>query len=149
LGNKLYHLGEGEQARFLKLAVNLMIGGTALLAAEALALGRRGGVDWAQMVEVVKSSAIGSPLMNYKAPLLAERDFSAPQFPARLMAKDLDLALAAAHEHEIPMPATSLARQFLGAMKATGRGDLDFFALVTLLEELAGLPANIEAPDSE
>jgi 3-hydroxyisobutyrate dehydrogenase-like beta-hydroxyacid dehydrogenase len=39
------------------------------------------------------------------------------------------------------MPVTALARQFFGAMKAKGKGGLDFFGLVTLLEDLAGIKA--------
>jgi len=35
----------------------------------------------------------------------------------------------------------SLVCQFLGTMKAQGKGELDFFGLVKLLEEMAGIKA--------
>ena len=41
----------------------------------------------------------------------------------------------------IPMRMKSLVRQFLGTMKAQGKGELDFFGLVKLLEEMAGIKA--------
>jgi len=41
----------------------------------------------------------------------------------------------------MPMPITSLVRQFPGTMKAQGKGELDFFGLVKLLEEMAGIKA--------
>ena len=41
----------------------------------------------------------------------------------------------------VPMSMTSLVRQFLGTMKAQGKGELDFFGLVKLLEEMAGIKA--------
>jgi hypothetical protein len=37
------------------------------------------------------------------------------------------------------MPITAMTRQFLGAMKANGKGNFDFFGLVTLMEDLAGI----------
>ena len=41
----------------------------------------------------------------------------------------------------IPMRMKSLVCQFLGTMKAQGKGELDFFGLVKLLEEMAGIKA--------
>ena len=55
------------------------------------------------------------------------------------MAKDFDIALETGREKNVPMPMTSMMRQFLGTMKATGKGELDFFGYVTLLEEMAGV----------
>lgn len=138
IGKKLYYLGEAEQARYLKIAINMMLGVTAGMLGEALALGERGGVDWAQMIEVINNSVVASPLLGYKKEMLTSRDF-APMFTATQMAKDFDLALDAGRNSNVPMPIAAVSRQFFGAMIASGRGGLDFFAYVTLLEELAGL----------
>jgi len=138
LATRLYYLGDAEQARYLKLSINMMLGITAAMLGEALALGERGGVDWQQMVEVVNNSVVASPLIGYKARMLSTRDFD-PMFTIAQMAKDFDLALDTGRLGNIPMPLTALARQFVSAMIASGRGELDFFAYVTLLEELAGL----------
>lgn len=138
LGKKLYYVGPEEQARYLKLAINMMIGITAAMIGEALVLGEQGGIEWAQMIEVFANSAAASPLLGYKVQMLKNRAFD-PMFTASQMAKDFDLALDTGREHSAPMPITALSRQFLGAMIASGRGELDFFAYVTLLEELAGL----------
>nr|ABK58630.1 BtdL [Aromatoleum anaerobium] len=138
MGKKLYYLGPAEQARYLKVAINMMLGVTAGMLGEALALGERGGVEWAQMIEVINNSVVGSPLLAYKAEMLTTRNF-APMFTASQMAKDFDLALEAGRDANVPMPLAAVSRQFLGAMIASGRGELDFFAYVTMLEELAGL----------
>lgn len=138
LGKKLYYLGAHEQARYLKVVINMMLGVTAAMLGEALALGERGGVDWAQMIEVINNSVVGSPLIAYKSEMLTTRNF-APMFTAAQMAKDFDLALDAGRNSNVPMPVAAVSRQFMGAMVASGRGELDFFAYVTLLEELAGL----------
>lgn len=138
IGKKLYYLGEAEQARYLKIAINMMLGVTAGMLGEALVLGERGGVDWQQMIEVINNSVVASPLLGYKKEMLTTRDFS-PMFTATQMAKDFDLALDAGRNSNVPMPIAAVSRQFFGTMIASGRGGLDFFAYVTLLEELAGL----------
>lgn len=138
MGGKVFHVGEAEEARFLKLSINMMVGITAGMMAEALTLSEKGGVDWDQMIDIIGSSAVASPLVGYKVDALKNRDFT-PAFPAWMMSKDFDLALDAARDESIPLPITSLVRQHWSAMEATGRGEMDFFAYVTLMEHLSGL----------
>jgi 3-hydroxyisobutyrate dehydrogenase-like beta-hydroxyacid dehydrogenase len=104
-------------------------------------------VDWRQAIAVINDSAIASPLVGYKAAMLAERDFT-PMFTAAQMAKDLDLALEAARGTATPMPLAAGVRQGFTALQARKRGELDFFSYVTLLEDLAGLPAIREEKDA-
>jgi len=138
MGGKVFHVGEAEESRFLKLSINMMVGITAGMMAEALTLSEKGGVDWNQMIDIIGSSAVASPLVGYKVDALKNRDFT-PAFPAWMMSKDFDLALDAARDESIPLPITSLVRQHWSAMEATGRGEMDFFAYVTLMEHLSGL----------
>ena len=93
------------------------------------------------MIEIVNNSVVASPLVGYKAQMLKDRNF-APAFTAAQMAKDFDLALETARANNVPMPLTSMTRQFLGTMKATGKGELDFFGYVTVLQEMAGLKSS-------
>jgi 3-hydroxyisobutyrate dehydrogenase-like beta-hydroxyacid dehydrogenase len=137
LGAKIYHVGTGEEARYLKLLHNAMLGVIAMMTAEALVFGERGGLDWAQMVDVIKDSVVGSPVIGYKAEAIKERTFDLT-FTSSQMAKDLDLALSAASRLHTPMPMVGLCRQFIEMMKAEGKGERDFFALIQLMEELAG-----------
>ena len=138
LGNKIFYIGTDEQARFLKLAINSMVGISSSMMGEALAFGEAGGLDWNTMIDVIASSAVGSPLFNFKKETLKKRDFT-PAFTARQMAKDFDLVLDTANLKNIPMPITSTVRQHWNAMIGTGRGELDYFAYVEMLEELAGI----------
>ncbi len=138
MGDRIFYLGEEEQARYLKLAINTMIGISSSMMGEALAFGEAGGLDWDTMIEVIASSAVGSPVVNYKVETLKNRDFT-PAFTARQMAKDFDLALDTAKNNHVPMPITSSVRQHWSAMIGTGRGDQDFFAYVEMLEDMAGL----------
>jgi len=138
MGQKSFHVGNGENARYLKLVLNMMVGLTSAMVAEALTFGEAGGMDWEQMIEIVNNSVVASPLVGYKAQALKDRNF-APAFRVAQMAKDFDIALDTGKANNVPMPMTSIIRQFYGTMIATGKGDLDFFALVTLMEELAGI----------
>ena len=138
MGERIFHVGEGEQARFLKLAINMMVGITSGMMGEALVFGKKGGLDWEQMVDIIGSSVVASPLVGYKVETLKQRDFSAA-FPASMMAKDFDLALDTAKAINAPMPFTAMMRQYWSGMEATGKGELDFFAYVTHAEEMAGL----------
>ena len=138
MGKISLHVGTSEEARFLKLTLNMMVGLTAAMVGEALTFGKRGGMDWSQMIDIVCNSVVGSPLVNYKAQALKDRNFT-PAFTAAQMAKDFDIALETARSMDLPMPTTSMMRQNLSAMKANGKGELDFFAYVTLLEQMAGL----------
>lgn len=138
MGQKSFHVGTGEEARYLKLVLNMMVGLTSAMTAEALTFGERGGMDWNQMIDIINASVVGSPLVGYKAQMLKDRNF-APAFTAAQMAKDFDIALDTGKAINVPMPITSLVRQFLEAMKATGKGELDYFGLVSLMEELAGV----------
>lgn len=135
---KQYHVGSAEEARVLKLSLNMMVGITAAMMGEALAFGEGGGMDWDQMLEIISNSAVASPLVGYKVAPLKARDFT-PAFSASQMAKDFDLALDAARDTGVPMPVTTLVREFWEEMEASGKGELDFFAYVTLLEEMAGI----------
>ena len=138
MGAKQFHVGVGEEARYLKLTLNMMVGVTSAMVGEALAFGEAGGMEWEQMLDIVANSVVASPLVGYKVNALKERNF-APAFTASQMAKDFDLALDAAKLTNAPMPVTAMVRQFWGVMKAQGMGELDFFAYVALLEKMGGL----------
>jgi len=138
LGQKVFYVGPGDQARYLKLLVNMMVGITSAMTAEALVFGKRGGIEWNQMIDMINNSVVASPLIGFKVQLLKEREY-APMFTAAQMAKDFDLALDSGRKTDTPMPLTALVRQLYGAMKATGKGDLDYFGMAALMEEMAGL----------
>jgi len=138
LSRKVVEMGEAEEARAIKLVLNMMIGTTAAMIGEALAFGERAGLDWHAMIDVIADSPVASPLVGYKTQMLKDRNFAAA-FSAAQMAKDFDLILDTARERDMPMPVAALVRQYWSAMMAGGKGELDMFACVTLLEEMAGL----------
>lgn len=137
MGKNQFYVGSEEEARVLKLALNVMIGVTSQMMAEAVVLAEKAGLDVAQVCEVMAGSAVGSPLVGYKSALVSSGDYK-PAFSVKLMMKDFDLAFAAAKQYNVAMPVTAVTRQYLQAAAATGRGEKDFSVLTEVLEEQCG-----------
>ncbi|WP_018261774.1 NAD(P)-dependent oxidoreductase [Methylobacterium sp. WSM2598] len=134
----IHAVGPGEEARFLKLAINHFVGSTAQVAAEALTLARRGGVAWDTVLAVLGSSVAASPLVAYKLDPLRRRDFS-PAFSIAQMLKDMSLGVAAGEAVGVAMPVAALVRDLYAAQAGTDLRDLDFFAALLAAERGAGL----------
>jgi 3-hydroxyisobutyrate dehydrogenase-like beta-hydroxyacid dehydrogenase len=132
------YLGPGEEARYAKLAVNLMIAVSAAMMAESLALARKGGIAWQDILKVLDDSAVASPMVKYKTAPLRTRDFEST-FSCRQMAKDLDLILGAGHAVGVPLQLAAQVRETYGSLIAQGDGETDFIATVRHVERLSGL----------
>lgn len=121
------HAGAVGAGQTLK-ACNQVAAACALLGvAEAIALARSQGVDPMLMREVVGRGTGRSFVMDKDAPRIIEGDH-VPGFRARLMHKDLGIALATAGE-AARMPATALAHHRLGQRCASGAAELDWSVL--------------------
>jgi 3-hydroxyisobutyrate dehydrogenase-like beta-hydroxyacid dehydrogenase len=137
MGKNQFYVGPAEEARVLKLSLNMMIGVTMQMMAEAVVLAEKAGLDVTQVCEVMAGSAVGSPLVNYKKALISAGDYKAA-FPVSSMIKDFDLAFDAAKQYGVPLPVTALTRQAYQTAVSTGRGDKDFSVLTQVLEEQSG-----------
>lgn len=122
-------LGEGEQARYAKLAVNLMVAVTAGMMGEAMALAGKGGIDWQAMLDVIGESVVASPLVKYKLDPLRRRDFT-PAATNALVMKDLDLLVAAARAAGVAVPLAEHMQDVYRAVIEQGRAEEDFFSVV-------------------
>jgi 3-hydroxyisobutyrate dehydrogenase-like beta-hydroxyacid dehydrogenase len=134
IGPHLFHVGEAEEARVAKLALNLMVAGTAELMAEAIVLGEAHGLDPKDLLEVMGSSAVGSPFVKYKTEPLLNGDYSAT-FTTAMMLKDAGLIREAAGERGLDLPVGGLLETLLEATVEAGHGDADFMALLLRLRE--------------
>jgi 3-hydroxyisobutyrate dehydrogenase len=142
IGPNVFYVGGADEARVLKLALNLMIAGNAQLIAEALVLGEAHGLERARMLEVMGASAVGSPFVKYKTAALLQDDYSAT-FTGRAMAKDLAMALAAARDANAPLPVTATIQQLMEGCIGSGWGDLDLMTLLPRLRREAGMDSGL------
>lgn len=138
-GPNHFWLGEAEQARLMKLVVNLMIAQTSAMLAEALILGQKGGLAWEDMWQVIGASAVASPIVKAKGVQLSKHDYT-PTFTVGQMNKDIDLILGEAARLQVPLTQTAATRQLMAAAQAQGDGELDYAAIIRVLQRSAGLP---------
>jgi len=132
IGPTIHVVGDAEQARIVKLAINLMIGGLAELMSEALVLGEAAGVSRENLLRVMGDSAAGAPFVKYKTEPLLRDDFSAT-FTTALMEKDIDLILDAADDNGAELPLARELKTLLRAASEAGYADDDFIALFLYL----------------
>ena len=142
-GPQRFYLGDAEQARLMKLVVNLLIAQTSAMLAEGLTLGRKGGLDWQDMWQVLCASAVGSPILKAKSVQLSQRDF-APTFTVEQMIKDLELMVDAARDVHAPLPQTAATLQLMHAAVAQGDALEDYAAIIKAVERSAGVPTDLE-----
>jgi 3-hydroxyisobutyrate dehydrogenase len=136
MSQRQFHLGSGEEARYMKLVINTLVGGLSALLAEALSLGQSGGLSRASMMEVIGESAVASPLLKYKMATVVADDFS-PAFTVAQMIKDFTLISDAAREKGVPLLTTGLILEQYRAAANAGLKDEDFFALVKWHSEIS------------
>jgi 3-hydroxyisobutyrate dehydrogenase-like beta-hydroxyacid dehydrogenase len=139
MGKEVRHMGAVGMGQSAKLAMNLQIALIYEGFAEGLILATRLGVDPQKLIELVQASMVRSGVVDYKAPFVLRRDFS-PNFPLRLMHKDIKLMLEAAREQRVKLPALETVAELYEIAEEEGAGNLDYAATLALLEKWAGKP---------
>jgi 3-hydroxyisobutyrate dehydrogenase-like beta-hydroxyacid dehydrogenase len=128
-------IGENGQGLALKLAINISLAVQILAFSEGLLLAARDGVDPKLAAEVMAASPIGSPMLKARAPLVLDLPQEA-WFDARLMHKDIELALALARELGIRLPAAEAADGELSRAEQLGYGARDIASAYDVLQKL-------------
>ncbi len=144
MGKKIFRMGEIGKGQSAKLAMNLQIALIYEGFAEGLTLAAKLGVDAEKLIPLVNASMVKSGVVEYKAPFVLARDFTA-NFPLRLMRKDIRLALDAAKEVRAKLPALETVEEVYELAIEDGHADLDYAATLLLLEKWAGVEVKGEA----
>jgi 3-hydroxyisobutyrate dehydrogenase-like beta-hydroxyacid dehydrogenase len=138
MGKLFFRMGDSGKGQAAKLAMNLQIALIYEGFAEALTLATKLGVNAETLLPVVQASMVRSGVVEYKAPFVLKRDFT-PNFPLRLMHKDIHLALEAAKEVRAKLPGLETVEEIYEMATEDGHGNLDYAATLTLLEKWAGV----------
>ncbi|MGQ9696246.1 MAG: NAD(P)-dependent oxidoreductase [Thermodesulfobacteriota bacterium] len=138
MGVKIIHVGENGKGTTLKLINNLIMGVAVQAVAEALVLARKAGIDPQKVIEITSVGGARTGAMETRGPKMVKRDFS-PHFSANNMYKDLSSAIKLAEDVGVALPATSIAREILRALKNQGHGHMDSAMVITILESLANI----------
>jgi 3-hydroxyisobutyrate dehydrogenase-like beta-hydroxyacid dehydrogenase len=135
LGRTVTYVGGSGQGLILKLAINTSLAAQTLAFGEGLLLAERGGVDPKLALEVMTGSAIGSPALRARGPLMLDLPDEA-WFDVSLMQKDIRLALDAAGASGVPLPSGQLADAMLTRATELGYGHRDLAALFQVLARM-------------
>lgn len=146
LGAGASYVGDGEIARTVKLCHNLFLGVVIQSLSEVTILAEKAGVSRQAFLACINNSVMGSTFTRYKSPALVNLDFHAT-FTSTLLRKDFDLGLAAAREHEVPMPVAAVVHQIVQSLVGHGHGDEDFATVIELQAQSAGLDLVSEDAD--
>jgi 3-hydroxyisobutyrate dehydrogenase-like beta-hydroxyacid dehydrogenase len=138
LGKKHIYCGGYGAGLSAKLAQNAIQSTMVEIFCEGFVLAVKSGVRPEVMMEIVQNSMARAALTDFKAPFIFKGDFT-PYFPLKWMHKDVALAMEAAFAAGVPMPVSAAVKEVYAAARAQGKGDLDYAAVVTYLEELAGV----------
>jgi len=138
MGKQIIHMGDNGKGLAAKLCQNLQIAFIYEGLAEGLTLAAKLGVAPEKLIELVQASMIRSGVADYKAPFILKKDYS-PNFPLRLMHKDMHLMMDAARESGTKLPGLEKIDEIYEAASTAGYGDLDYAATIMILEDLAGM----------
>src|SRR6266536_5777512 len=144
MGKKIFRMGETGKGQSAKLVMNLQIALIYEGFAEALTLAAKLEVDTESLINLVNASMVKSGVVEYKAPFVLGRDFSA-NFPLRLMHKDIRLALEAGKEARVKLPGLETVEEIYEMAIEDGHADLDYAATLLLLEKWAGVEVKGQA----
>ena len=140
MGKTITRLGPLGFGGFTKLANQIIVAVNLTALAEALTLGKKAGLDRDLLLTALAGGLAGSKCLEQKRSNYLAGAYN-PGFKVDLHYKDLGLIMESARALGVPLPATAVVQELFSALRVKGRGELDHSAVITLLEDLAGLPA--------
>ena len=127
IARQWFLIGPGSSGVQMKLVVNLLLGLDMQAIAEAVSLGEHLQIDRNVLLHVLSKTAVIATAMAGKIRKIKDNDYS-PEFPLRLMSKDMNLVMDAAGKSGADLPAASVAQSVLASNVSTS-GDLDLAAI--------------------
>ncbi len=122
---QVFRVGDLGAGSTIKMVNQVLTAAHIALAAEALALGVRAGVDPRVLIDVITRSAGSSRMFEKRAPRMVEGDH-VPQSTLNTFLKDLGIALATARGLDFPVPLAEATRRIFSMAADLGHpGDSD------------------------
>ena len=140
LGKTITHLGPLGAGGFTKLANQIIVAVNLTALGEALTLAKKAGLDRELTLKALGGGLAGSKCLDQKTPNYVAGTYN-PGFKIDLHFKDLGLIMESGRALGVPLPCTAIVQELFNALRVKGRGGLDHSGIITLMEELAGLPS--------
>jgi 2-hydroxy-3-oxopropionate reductase len=138
LGKSAVLCGDNGAGNVTKLANQIVVGANIHGLAEALVLATKAGVNPETVFDAIKGGLAGSNVMNAKGPMMFERNF-APGFRLELHYKDINNAVKAANDMDLPLQVTANLQQVMKALVGWGEGGNDHSGILSYVEKLSGV----------
>jgi 2-hydroxy-3-oxopropionate reductase len=137
MGKNITHVGaENGAGQTCKVANQIIVALNIQAVAEALVFASKAGADPAKVRQALMGGFASSRILEVHAERMLNGTFN-PGFRIKLHQKDLNLALSAAKELNLPLPNTATAQQMMSSCAAHGGAELDHSALILAIEGLA------------
>lgn len=125
MGSRTLHVGtEPGQGATVKTVNQLLCGVHIVVAAEALALAEKVGVDTATMLDILTGTSAASWMLKDRGPRMLENE-PVVTSAVDIFVKDLGIVLEAGRETKAALPMTALAYQLFSSTSGRGDGALD------------------------
>lgn len=140
MGKNIVHCGGPGQGQVVKICNNMVSAVNMMVAAEALVMGEKLGVDRKILYDVITTSTGSSNALIRNCPIPGPVPTSAssngwkPGFMAKLMLKDLRLSQMAAQAAGASTPLGAVATAAYAMHIENGNGDLDSSSIIKLLK---------------
>ncbi len=138
MGRSITHVGPAGSGQLTKAINQVIISGVYLAVAEGMALGLKAGLDMEKVVQALAGGAAGSWVLNFRSANMIKNEYPLG-FRVRLHRKDVAIAMQAARELGVFLPATALVEQIENGLIAQGYGDEDMSAMARLIRRQSGL----------
>ena len=138
VGPKVTHVGENGLALVMKIATNLSLAVQMLAFSEGVLLAEKSGIPREIAVDVLTHSAIASPMVQYRGPLVLKMPDEA-WFNVNMMQKDMLLALELGRQVDVPLPMSAAANEMLTTARGMGFAEQDFAVVFQVLARMSGL----------
>lgn len=130
MGKSLRYLGDVGSASGMKLALNQLIAGLGAAFTLSLAFVESSSMDRELFMEIVRKSALFAPMFDKKWERLVDRRYDGPNFPTKLLLKDVNLFLKEAKQQKLNVESLMGIRRVLEAAMKSGQADVDYISII-------------------
>jgi 3-hydroxyisobutyrate dehydrogenase-like beta-hydroxyacid dehydrogenase len=134
-----FHVGRWGSGARVKLVMNLVLGLNRAVLAEGLAFARQLGLDLATVLEILRSGAAYSRVMDAKGRKMIDGEFE-PEAKLAQHLKDVRLILEAGNRAGAQLPLSRVHEGLLTGLEARGFADCDNSCVIRAFEGGGGGP---------
>ncbi len=143
MGQNINLIGDSGAGQMCKVANQIIVALNIEAVAEAMLLASAAGVDPERVRQALMGGFASSRVLEVHGERMIKRNFE-PGFRIELHHKDLNLALTAAQEMNIPLPNTAACQALFEECMANEGGQWDHSGLVQALEDKAGRKVGLQ-----